>query len=101
MVMEDQQKNTERSKLHAEFEALPLDEKISSLFKMEAVTLSETFAYAIESPLKVVEKFGDMITDLGEKIEHKAKEAQEKAEAKKTTGGKTAPKGPGPKASKK
>jgi hypothetical protein len=85
--MTDQNKDTERSKLHAEFDALPLDQKIASLLKMEATTLSETFAYAMESPLKVVEKMGDIISDFGVKIETGAKKAQEKAEAKKTAGG--------------
>ena len=85
-VMTDQNKDTERAKLHAEFDALPLDQKIASLVKMEATTLSETFAYAIESPLKVVERVGDIISEFGEKIEAEAKKAQEKAEAKKTAG---------------
>lgn len=85
-VMTDQNKNTERAKLHADFDALPLDQKIASLLKMEATTLSETFAYAIESPLKVVEKVGDIISEFGVKIETEAKKAQEKSEAKKSAG---------------
>lgn len=85
--MPQQEPNTGKTKLHSDFEALPLEDKIATLLKMEAVTLSETFAYAIESPMKVVEKFGDMISDLGVKIEAGAKKAQEKAEAKKAASG--------------
>lgn len=98
--MADQTQGPGRSKLHAEFEALPLDEKLSTLFKMEMTTLSETFNYAMESPMKVVEKVGDMISDLGVKIETGAKKAQAKAEEKKKTASSKGAKGPAPKKAK-
>jgi ferredoxin len=64
-----------KSKVQEEFDALPLDKKIENLFRMEAVTLGETFTYVINSPLKVVEKVGDMIADFGMKIENEARRA--------------------------
>lgn len=95
--MADQTQETGKAKVQADFEALPLDEKIATLFRMEVATLSETFNYAIESPLKVVEKVGDIITEFGEKIEASAKNAQEKAEKKKKTAGEKTSKTPSPK----
>jgi hypothetical protein len=70
-------KNTGKAKdpIEAEFEALPLDEKFARLFRMEAVTLGETVNYVVNSSMKAVEKFGDVLTDLGSKIENEAKNA--------------------------
>lgn len=85
--MTDQQNQDNRStasskkdRFHDEFDALPLDEKISKLLRMEAVTLSETLAYVVQSPLKVVEKMGDVLSDIGAKIENQARTARTKAE---------------------
>ena len=80
--MIDEKKERIKEPLQNEFESLPLDEKIANLLKMEAVTLSETFAYAVKSPLEVVEKVGDVITDIGLKIEAEAKKAWNAADAK-------------------
>jgi hypothetical protein len=43
---------------------------------MEAVTLSETFAYVVNSPMKFVEKVGDIMADFGMKLEQEAKKAR-------------------------
>ncbi len=80
--MSDEKKERIKEPLQNEFGGLPLDEKIANLLKMEAVTLSETFAYAIKSPLEVVEKVGDVITDIGTRIEAEAKKAWNAADAK-------------------
>jgi hypothetical protein len=61
--------------LQAEFEALPLDKKIASLLRMEAVTLGETFNYVVNSSIKAVERAGDVIQDLGSKLENEARKA--------------------------
>ena len=58
-----------------EFDALPLDRKIASLVRMEAVTLGETFAYVANSPWKVVEKVGDVLAEFGMKLENEARKA--------------------------
>ena len=71
-----------KDRFQAEFEALPLEKKIASLFRMEAVTIGETFAYVVNSPLKVVEKVGDIIAEFGIKLENEAKKAKRPAEAK-------------------
>ena len=63
-----------------EFEALPLEKKIARLFKMEAITLGETFSYVVNSPMKVIEKVGDVIAEFGMKIENEAKKATRPAE---------------------
>lgn len=67
--------------LQSEFESLPLDEKIANLLKMEAVTISESFAYAVRSSSRVVEKVGDVITEVGEKIETEAKKVWQAADS--------------------
>ena len=88
-------KEPARDKFQAEFEALPLEEKISKLFKMEAVTLGETISYVIDSPMEVFRKVGDVMADFGRKIEEEAKKATRPAEpqaaepAKKAAGAKT------------
>ncbi len=69
-----------KDKFQAEFEALPLEEKISKLFKMEAVTIGETINYVMESPMEVFSKIGDVMAGFGRKIEEEAKKATRPAE---------------------
>lgn len=78
--MTDQQKESSKSeqpkdRFQAEFEALPLDKKFASLFKMEAATLTETFEYVFNSPMEVVGKVGDAISDIAGKVEAEFKKA--------------------------
>lgn len=70
-----------KDRFQEEFEALPLDEKFAKLFKMEAATISEAFSYAVNSPMKVVEKVGDAISDLGVKLENEIRKASKSREA--------------------
>jgi len=70
-----------KDKFQEEFEALPLEKKIASLLRMEAVTLGETVAYVVNSPMKVVEKVGDVIAEFGMKLEREAKKASRPKEA--------------------
>jgi len=64
-----------------EFNALPLEKKISNLLKMEVVTLGETFSYVMNSPFKVVEKVGEVMAEFGMKIENEAKNASRPKDA--------------------
>jgi len=81
VIMTDEKQETPKSeaprkdKFQKEFEALPLEKKIASLLRMEAVTLGETVAYVVNSPMKVVEKVGDVIAEFGMKLEREAKQA--------------------------
>jgi ferredoxin len=81
VIMTDEKQETpkaeapKKDKFQAEFEALPLEKKIASLLRMEAVTLGETVAYVVNSPMKVVEKVGDVIAEFGMKLEQEAKKA--------------------------
>ncbi len=83
---------TEKAKtpIQSEFEALPLDQKISQLMKMEVVTLTESFNYVVKSATKAFEQAGDAIQDFGAKVESEAKKA--------TSYGKTQTKTAAPKA---
>ncbi len=66
-----------KAKFQDEFNALPLDKKFAQLFQMEVATLNETFSYVTETGMKVIEKFGDAISDLGSKMENEAKKASQ------------------------
>ena len=72
---ETKRSETPKDPLKAEFDALPLEKKIAALMRMEAVTLSETFAYVINSPMKVVEKVGDVMAEFGMRLEQEARKA--------------------------
>jgi hypothetical protein len=80
--MTETNKSTEtpKDRFQAEFEALPLDEKFAHLLKMEAATISEAFAFAVNSPMKVVEKVGDVISEFGTRIEAEVKKARQTCE---------------------
>lgn len=72
--MQTETKETIKDKYQTEFEQLPLDEKYARLFKLEAVALSETFEYVMDSSGKVFEQAGAAISDFAKKFEHEAKE---------------------------
>lgn len=86
VIMTDEKQETpkadepKKDKFQEEFEALPLEKKIASLLRMEAVTLGETVAYVVNSPMKVVEKVGDVIAEFGMKLEREAKKASRPTE---------------------
>lgn len=63
----------------AEFDALPLDEKFSRLFKMEAVTLGETINYVVDNSSKAFNKAVEAINDLGRKAQADSAEKKEAA----------------------
>lgn len=73
--------NKAKSHLEEEFAALPLEEKIAFLMRMEASTLGETLTYIANSSAKAVEKAGDFIHDVGVKIENEVKKAAASAGA--------------------
>jgi ferredoxin len=89
MTNEKEQTTTEtaaeKDRLQEEFEALPLEKKIANLVKMEITTLGETVSYVVNSPMKVVEKVGDVIAEFGMKLEREAKKASRPKEAQTQT----------------
>ena len=103
VIMTDERQETpkadapKKDKFQEEFEALPLEKKIANLLRMEAVTLGETVAYVVNSPMKVVEKVGDVIAEFGMKLEREAKKAsrpkEPATEPAATTGGAAKQKG--------
>lgn len=78
-----------------EFEELPLEKKVANLLHLEAVTLSETVSFVLNSPWLIVSKFMDVLAEFGLKMEDDAKKAtrpsehHEDDEAKKADEGKT------------
>ncbi|MFZ1701998.1 MAG: hypothetical protein WBO10_14025 [Pyrinomonadaceae bacterium] len=75
-----------KTRLEEEFAALTLEEKIASLMRMEAATLGETLTYIANTSAKAMDKAGDFIHDISEKIENEVKKA---AAATASSGGKT------------
>lgn len=62
-----------KNKFEEEFAALPLEEKIAALFRMESKTLGETLTYIANSSAKAVEKAGEFINEMSSKIEFEVK----------------------------
>lgn len=68
--------------LKKEFADLPLEKKVANLLEMEAVTLSETFSFVLNSPFKIFEKAMDVMAEFGLKLEDEAKKAKRPDEHK-------------------
>jgi isopenicillin N synthase-like dioxygenase len=56
--------------IQSKFESLPLEQKLSNLFKMEMVTITEAINYVTE-----IEKIGNVAKDFGSRIEKEVREA--------------------------
>jgi hypothetical protein len=76
-MAQETQENTggTKSNFQQEFNSLPLDQKFAQLFQMEVATLSEAAKYVADSSMKVLEQFGEALSDLGSKVEKEAKKA--------------------------
>ncbi|HMT09813.1 MAG TPA: hypothetical protein PKA82_17635 [Pyrinomonadaceae bacterium] len=68
---------TTKEKFQAEFEALPLEEKFSTLFKLEAAALKETLNVFVDSSKDFFEKAGEAMKDMGPKFEQNVTAAYE------------------------
>lgn len=75
-------KTQTRPKFEQEFKDLPLEQKISSLFRMEFATLEETFTYVVDSTKKAAEKAGEAFSDFSTKVECEFKKATSSRNAK-------------------
>lgn len=71
-----------------EFAELPLDKKVANLLHLEAMTLSETFSFILNSPNKIVGALIGVMAQFGLKIEDEEKKARRPEEHK--TGDQTA-----------
>lgn len=77
-----------KEKFQAEFEALPLEEKFSTLFKLEATALKETLNVFVDSSKEFFDKASVAVNDFGSKFEgavtdvYSKVECEVKAEAK-------------------
>ncbi len=80
--MENKENTSERNNIRSEFDALPLDQKFAELFRMEAKAIEEALTYAIEQPFRMLEKVGDALSDFGDRVESKAKQAAENVKEK-------------------
>jgi len=56
-----------------DFEELPLEKKIASLVELEAIALSETFSFIINSPSMIFGKVVEVLAEFGLKMEDEAK----------------------------
>ncbi len=71
-----------REDFKKEFEELPLEKKISNLVELEAIALSETFSYVLNSPYAAVGKVMDVLAGFGLKMEQEDKQAKRPDEHK-------------------
>lgn len=65
-----------------EFAELPLDKKVANLLHLEAMTLSETFSFLLNSPQKIVGAVIGVMAQFGLKIEDEEKKARRPEEHK-------------------
>lgn len=72
------------SEFRKEFEELPLEKKVADLLELEAITLSETFSFVLNSPFKIFGKIMDVMAELGLKMEDDAKRAKRPTEHRST-----------------
>jgi ferredoxin len=82
---EEEAKSKERKKVEdfrKEFEEMPLEKKIAALLELEAVALSETFSFVMNSPYHIVGKIMDVMAEFGLKMDREEKEAKTPAEHK-------------------
>jgi ferredoxin len=63
-----------------EFDALPLEQKISRLMELEAVALGETLSFILNSPYTIGGKIVDILSGFGFKIDKEAKDAKKPEE---------------------
>ncbi|MBA3599664.1 MAG: hypothetical protein H0W45_00285 [Acidobacteria bacterium] len=71
-----EEKSTEEEKkeeYRKGFEELPLEKKIASLLELEAIALSETFSFVINSPYKIIDMAMGVLAEFGLKMEDEAK----------------------------
>ncbi|MFL6466980.1 MAG: hypothetical protein ACJ72Z_03390 [Pyrinomonadaceae bacterium] len=79
----EKEKPDERDEVYRkEFADLPLEKKIANLVQLEAMALSETFAFVINSPFKVFDKIGDVLAEFGFQKEEAEKRRARPAETK-------------------
>lgn len=65
-----------REEFKKQFEDLPLEKKISNLLELEAIALSETFSFVVNSPYAAVGKVMEVMAGFGLKMEREEKEAK-------------------------
>ncbi len=62
-----------REEYRKQFEELPLEKKIASLFELETIALGETLSFVMNSPSMIIGKVMDVLADFGLKMEDEAK----------------------------
>lgn len=77
-----------------EFEEMPLEKKIASLVRLEAIALSETFSFVLNSPYKIFDMAMGVMAEFGLKLEERDKEAKRPKEHQAETNGSNAEKPP-------
>ena len=96
VIMTNAKQAPKKDKFQEEFKELPLEEKIKTLLKMEAVTLQETFNYGLNESMKAADRLGSVLTEFGKKIETEFKNVthqdSKNPSAKTTTAGAKKPK---------
>ena len=75
-VKEEEPKPEEKTEqFRKEFEEMPLDKKAAALLQLEAIALSETFSYILNSPNLIIGKVMDVMANFGLKMDEESKKA--------------------------
>lgn len=88
VIMTEEKKEEPKTEAEAseayvkEFTELPLEKKIASLVKLEAIAIGETLSFVINSPFTIGQKLVDVLAEFGFKAEEKEREAARPAEDK-------------------
>jgi hypothetical protein len=86
----------QRPSFENEFKQLPLEEKLGSLFRMEAAAIEETLTYVADASVKVFNKAAEALDEFGNKVS-----AEFRKERCETAGKDAAPEEPKAKGGKK
>lgn len=73
---EDAPKVEDSEEYRKKFAELPLEKKIADLVRLEAMALSETFNFILNSPTHIIGKVMDVMAEFGLKMESDAKDAR-------------------------
>lgn len=71
----EEAKKEQSEEYRKQFAELPLDKKMSELLQLEAMALSETLSFVVNSPYEIANKLMGVMAGLGFKIEQQQKES--------------------------
>ena len=78
--VEKEPTEAQKEEYRKEFEKLPLEKKIASLVELEAIALSETVTFILNSPYKIADMLVGVMANFGWQMDKEAKDAKKPSE---------------------